>query len=245
VTTSGCKTLDDLNTDFPYLASQGFSKVRVYDIGCPLGIVAEAAASAGLQVVAGLNTIDNVAADIATLIGMFDGNWAPVDTIVVGNEVVNDGGSAAAVVAAIGVARPLLTAAGFTKNVVTVDVFDQIIANPSLCAASDYCAANCHAYFDPDTTADEAGAFVSACATNIAKIANGKSVVITESGWPYQGDANGVAVPSDANQVTAISSLKSAFSSDPAGLFLFQAYDATYKAPGSLGVEQYFGIYGH
>ncbi|KAI1612498.1 cell wall glucanase [Exophiala viscosa] len=245
ITTAGCKTLAEMNTDFAYLASQGFSTVRTYDIGCPLGDVASAASTAGLQLIAGLNTIDNVATDIATLIGMFDGNWDSVNTIVIGNEVVNDGGSAAAVVAALATARPLLTAAGFTKNVVTVDVWSAIIDNPELCENSDYCAANCHAFFDADTVAADAGTYVSGCVSKISALGLGKSIVITESGWPYQGDANGDAVPSVANQETAISALRSAFSSNPGGLFLFEAYDATYKQPGSLGVEQYFGIYGH
>lgn len=245
VTTSGCKTLSDLNTDFAFLASQGFSKVRVYDIGCDLGIVATAATTAGLQLIAGLNTIGNVAGDIQTLIGMFNGNWGPVDTIVIGNEVVNNGGDPNAVVAAINVARPLLAAAGYSNHVVTVDVFSQLITFPQLCQNSDYCAANAHAYFDPNTAAGNAGSFVSGAAAAISKAANGKAVVITESGWPYQGDPNGLAIPSAANQVAAINSLKSAFSGNPGGLFLFQAYDAGYKAPGALGVEQFFGIYGH
>ncbi|KIV82146.1 hypothetical protein PV11_04274 [Exophiala sideris] len=245
ITTAGCKTLAEMNSDFAYLASQGFSTVRTYDIGCPLGDVASAAATAGLQLIAGLNNIDNVATDIATLIGMFNGNWDSVNTIVIGNEVVNNGGSAAAVVAAIATARPLLTAAGFTKNVVTVDVWSAMIANPELCQNSDYCAANCHAFFDPNTVAVDAGTYVSGCVSKISALGLGKSIVITESGWPYQGSANGDAVPSVANQETAISALRSAFSGNPGGVFLFQAYDATYKQPGSLGVEQYFGIYGH
>jgi len=242
---SGCKTADQMNSDFAFLVSQGFGKVRVYDIGCNLGPVAQAAASNGLQLIAGLNTVSNVAADIAKLIGFLAGNWGPVDTIVIGNEVVNNGGNAADVVAALGIARAALTAAGYTKNVVTVDVWSQFITNPDLCTYSDYCAANAHAFFDINTTAEQAGGYVSNIVTKLAAAANGKSIVITESGWPYQGQANGLAIPSPANQQTAVSGLRSAFAGNPGGLFLFQAYDATYKAPGPLGVEQFFGIYGH
>ncbi|KIX00740.1 uncharacterized protein Z518_09805 [Rhinocladiella mackenziei CBS 650.93] len=242
---SGCKDSGTLNSDFGYLASQGFSKVRVYDIGCDLGAVVAAAAARGLQVVAGINTIGNVASDITKLVGMINGDWDPVDTIVVGNEVVNNGGNPGAVVAALGVARPILTLAGFTKNVVTVDTFIAHENNPQLCQASDYCAVNAHAFFDSHTTAEQAGTFVANTVSNIAKGANGKSIVITESGWPYQGSPNGKAIPSPANQQSAIQSLRTAFSGNPGGIFLFQAYDATYKDPGPWGVEQFFGIYGH
>lgn len=242
---SGCKDQNSLNSDFGFLATQGFTKVRTYDIGCDLGVVAAAAASQGLQLIVGLNGIGNVASDISKLIGMINGNWAPIDTVVVGNEVVNNGGDAGAVVAALAVARPLLAAAGFVKNVVTVDTFNAHAQHPELCAFSDYCAANAHAFFDPNTSADQAGTFVSHAVASVAQHANGKPVIITESGWPWQGSPNGLAVPSLANQQSALNSLSLAFSGSPGGLFLFQAYDATYKAPGPLGVEQFFGIYGH
>ncbi|OAP65420.1 hypothetical protein AYL99_01392 [Fonsecaea erecta] len=242
---SGCKDQGTMDSEFGFLASQGYTKIRFYDIGCDLGVATAAAAAQGLQVMLGLNTIGNVAGDLGTLVGMINGNWGPVNTVVIGNEVVNSGGSAADVVAAVAVARPILQAAGFTKNVVTVDTFTAHQNNPQLCQASDFCAVNAHAFFDPNTPASNAGTFVEGVIAPIAQKANGKQVIVTESGWPYQGSPNGQAIPSPANQQTAINSLMSAFSSNPGGLFLFQAYDATYKAPGAFGVEQFFGIYGH
>ncbi|KIW75297.1 hypothetical protein Z517_12071 [Fonsecaea pedrosoi CBS 271.37] len=242
---NGCKDRGTMDSEFGFLANQGFSKIRFYDIGCDLSVATAAAAAQGLQVMLGLNTIGNVAGDLSTLIGMINGNWGPVDTIVIGNEVVNAGGSAAAVVAALAVARPILQAAGFNKNIVAVDTFTAHQNNPQICQSSDFCAVNAHAFFDPNTAANNAGTFVESVIAPISQKANGKQVIVTESGWPYQGSPNGQAVPSPANQASAISSLKDAFSSNPGGIFLFQAYDATYKAPGAFGVEQYFGIYGH
>lgn len=227
------------------MASQGFSKVRVYDIGCDVGAAVAAAAVSGIQLIAGLNTISNVAADVGTLVSMINGNWGPVDTIVIGNEVVNHGGDPGAVVAALAVARPILAAAGFTKSIVTVDTFVAHLNHPELCLNSDYCAVNAHAFFDPNTSADEAGSFVTTAIASIGSNAGGKRVIVTESGWPYQGEPNGNAIPSLENQRAAITSLKSAFAGNPGDLFLFQSYDATYKVPGYLGVEQFFGIFGH
>ncbi|KIY03155.1 uncharacterized protein Z520_01622 [Fonsecaea multimorphosa CBS 102226] len=242
---NGCKDQTEMDSEFGFLASQGYSKIRFYDIGCDLGVATAAASANGLQVMLGLNTIGNVVGDLGTLVGMIKGNWGPVDTVVIGNEVVNSGGSAAAVVAALAVARPILQAAGFTKSVVTVDTFTAHQNNPQLCQASDFCAVNAHAFFDPNTPANDAGTFVDGVIAPIQAKANGKQVIVTESGWPYQGSPNGQAIPSPANQQTAINSLMNAFSTNSSSLFLFQAYDATYKAPGAFGVEQYFGIYGH
>lgn len=240
---NGCKSQSEMNSEFGFLSGQGYSKIRFYDIGCDLSVATAAAAAAGMSVTLGLNTINNLSGDLGTLTGMIKGNWGPVDTVVIGNEVVNQGGDPNAVAGAVNTARGILQTAGFTKNVVTVDTYIAHQNNPQLCAASDYCAVNCHAFFDANTEASQAGTFVK---TAISKIQNnGKAIIVTESGWPYQGSANGAAVPSVANQQTAIASLKSAFGGNPGGLFLFQAYDASYKPPGQFGVEPFFGIYGH
>lgn len=241
-----CKSSAVLNSEFAFLKSQGFSRVRVYDIGCPLGVVAAAAAQNGISLIAGLNTVGNVAGDLAKLINMVNNNWAPFDTIVIGNEVVNNNpGAVSAVVAGLSTARSVLGAAGFKGNIVTVDTFIAHASHPELCAASDYCAVNAYAYFDANTVAQDAGNFVlNTAIAMVQKIANGKQIVVTESGWPWQGQTNGKAVPSRENQQTAIASLKSTFAGSSIPLFLFQAYDASYKAPGHLGVEPFFGIYG-
>ncbi|KAJ9603594.1 Cell surface mannoprotein mp65 [Cladophialophora chaetospira] len=241
--TNGCIPQSQLNSDFGYLSTQGYSKIRFYDIGCDLSVATAAAAAAGFSVTLGLNTINNVNNDLNTLIGMIKGNWGPIDTVVIGNEVISQGGSAGQIADAVNSARGQLQSAGFTKNVVAVDTFIAHQSNPQICAASDYCAVNAHAFFDANTVAQNAGTFVHNVLPTIQN--NGKPIIITESGWPYQGGANGKAIPSTANQDAAIGSLKSAFGGNPGGLFLFQAYDATYKAPGPFGVEQFFGIYGH
>ncbi|KIV96267.1 hypothetical protein, variant [Exophiala mesophila] len=241
-----CKSSSVLNSEFAFLKSQGFSRVRVYDIGCPLGDVAAAASQQGLSLIAGLNTVGNVAGDLAKLVGMLSNYWSVVDTIVIGNEVVNNNpGLAGAVVAGLSTARSVLSAAGFNGHIVTVDTFIAHAGHPELCAASDYCAVNAYAFFDANTAAADAGNFVLNTAIGmVQKIANGKQIVVTESGWPWQGQSNGKAIPSRENQQTAIASLRAAFAGSSIPLFLFQAYDASYKAPGHLGVEPYFGIYG-
>ena len=241
---AGCKQQKELNDEFGFLSTQGYSKLRFYDIGCDLSVATAAAAAAGFSVTLGLNTINNVAGDLGTLIGFIKGNWGPVDTVVIGNEVVNSqGGSPAALANAVNTGRGILQAAGFTKSVVAVDTYMAHQNHPEICQASDYCAVNAHAFFDANNQASDAGSFVKNAISQIQT--NGKSIIVTESGWPYAGSSNVAAIPSPANQQAAIASLKQAFAGNPGGLFLFQAYDATYKDAGQFGVERYFGIYGH
>ena len=70
--------------------------------------------------------------------------------------------------------------------------------------------------------------------------------MVTESGWPTQGDANGVAVPSQGNHETAIQSLKSSFGGGE-NLVLYGMYNDLWKkdSGSTFGAEKYWGIYGN
>lgn len=240
-----CKNAATISSEFSFLKSQGYTMVRIYDIGCPLNDFTAAAAQHGLTSMVGINSIANLQGDLNKLIGMMGGNWASVDTVYIGNELVNTGqASADQVAAAVSTAKGILSGAGFGANVIAVDTFNVMMNDPTICSTSDYCGTNIHAFFDPNTAAPDAGAFVLNAYNKVAATNGGKRIVITESGWPYQGNANGQAVPSPENQNTALDSIRG--SGVPAGsLYFFQAYNAGYKQPGSLGVEQFFGIYDH
>ncbi|RMD42374.1 hypothetical protein DV735_g2791, partial [Chaetothyriales sp. CBS 134920] len=241
-----CKDAATIDRDMTVLSNNGYKLVRTYDVGCDVGLLAKSALNHGMMAFVGINTISNVEADIRKLISYISAAdaWAGVHTVNIGNEIVNNGGSAAAVVAAIGVAKPLLQQAGYTGNIVTVDTHNQHLANPSLCEASSYCAVNAQPFFDPSCDSSEAGNWVLD-RFNAVSAKSGKSVVITEAGWPYGGSNNGAAVASPSDQTTAINGIKQAFSDKPGNVYVFQGFDTAYKAPGPMGIEQYFGIFDH
>ncbi|KAF7198222.1 putative family 17 glucosidase SCW4 [Pseudocercospora fuligena] len=237
----GCKSQDEVNADFAKL--QDFSMVRIYGTDCDqVNTVVTAAKAKNMKVFAGIYDITQAEAEAQKIIAAAKNDWSVIDTVSVGNEVVNAGThSPAEVVAAINVAKGCLKGAGYTGNVVTVDTFVAMIAHPELCQASDYAAANCHAFFDGGKTADQAGDFVYDQAQRVKQACGGKKTVITESGWPHSGATNGAAVPSPENQKTAIASLKSKFTND---LILFTAFDDTWKTnnANTYGAEQYWGF---
>lgn len=239
-----CKDSSAVNSDFEKL--DGYSLFRLYGTDCnQVANVLSAAKSKNAKIFAGVFNIADVTNEVNTIIAAAKNDWSSIDTVSIGNELVNNKqATPEQVIAAIGTARGLLKAAGYTGNVVTVDTFVAMIANPSLCQASDYAAANCHAFFDGGRTAEQAGEFVLEQSKRVADACAGKRVVITESGWPWQGGSNGVAVPSVANQKAAISSLKSSFSKD---LILFTAFDDMWKqdSGATYGCEKYYGILGH
>lgn len=196
-----------------------------------------------MSIFAGIFNIDSAAQDVQTLIKDVGSNWNMIHTVSVGNEVVNSGGPGKipAVLAAIKTVRGALRSTPFTGSIVTVDTFNALIANPELCEASDYAAANAHAFFDPTGTAANAGKWAKNTAQDIKNACGGKKVVITESGWPKQGGCNGSSCPSPENQAAAIKSLKSEFKKD---IILFTAFNDMWKSDSAstYGSEKYWGI---
>jgi exo-beta-1,3-glucanase (GH17 family) len=243
---TSCKSQEQANFEFAQLAGAGFSMVRIYGVDCnQVAMTIAAVAQYNMTIFAGLVNLDNLASNLDSIITHVGSKWHMIDTVSIGNELVNNGLDPGVVVAALDTARGILNPAGYAGRIVTVDVFDQFFNHPELCQASDYCAANCHAFFDNQITADKAGEYVSQTFALIAQAIPGKEIMITESGWPWAGAPNGVAVPSVANQQTAIGSLRAAFANSPGNLILFDSYDAMWKQPGPFGVEQFFGIYSH
>lgn len=235
-----CKDLDTISSDFDTIT--GYNLVRIYGTDCDqVANLMSVASDKGFKLFAGVYDLSSLDDELSTITSAANGNWDLFHTISIGNELVNDGDATVdQVVSALNTARSTLTAAGYTGNIVTVDTFNAMIANPELCTASDYCAANCHAFFDGNVAAADAGSWVAEQAQRVSDAAGGKTTVITESGWPHAGQTNGAAVPSTENQAAALQSLKDNFSDN---LFLFSALDDLWKSPGEYEVEQSWGFF--
>lgn len=238
-----CKTQDDVNEDVAGFGG-AYSLVRIYGTACnQVATVLQAAKNHGLKVFAGVSDLSTLNSEIATIVSAANGDWSSFDTIAIGNELVNSGAASASdVVAALSTARGLLKTAGYTGHIVTVDTLAATLNYPTLADNSDYAAVNCHPFFDPNTPPSGAGSFIKTqMALLRAKLANpSQEIVITETGYPYDGEANGEAVPTLANQAIALSSIQSTLSS--AVIFL-SAYDDAWKtnSAGTFGAETYWG----
>jgi exo-beta-1,3-glucanase (GH17 family) len=171
-----------------------------------------------------------------------NGNWDVVQLFSVENEMVEAHRlTVSAVVDAINQARNQLRGLGYRGPVGAVETVPATVDNPALCDNSDVVMVNCHAFFDRNTQAKNAGTFVKSQVDQLKAACNNKRVVVTESGWPHQGNANGAAVPSPDNQRAALDSIRANFDHD---MFLFSAFDSAWKSDtaATFNAERYWGM---
>ncbi|KAJ6439949.1 glycoside hydrolase, superfamily [Purpureocillium lavendulum] len=244
----GCKSMGDIQQDFDHMAKE-YSLVRIYGTGCDqVANVYSAAKSHGMKVFLGIWDPRHVDDEVNTIISAIKGDWDVVHTVSVGNELVNNGqASPDDIEEAVKSARSTLRAAGYKGPVVTVDTFTAVAKYPQLCAMSDYCAINAHAFFDQTIEASEAGQWLRRTVGNIrAELPGPKNIVVTETGWPMKGRANGMAVPGLANQKLALTSIKDEFAATPGDVILFSAFNDLWKQdnPSTFNADKYWGIGG-
>lgn len=240
----GCKSASEVKSDLASLS--GYDIIRIYGVDCEQVENVLAGLSSGQKVFLGVYDVTAIESALSTIDAAVESyGWDIVHTISIGNELVNDGSATVSDISGyLSTARTALAGYGYTGNIVSVDTFIAVINNPGLCALSDYIAVNAHAYFDGGVTAADAGTWAAEQITRVAAACAAEGVttdvLITETGWPSQGNTNGDAIPSKENQATAISGIKSNCGSSA---ILFTAYNDLWKSAGTYGVEQYFGIY--
>ena len=117
--------------------------------------------------------------------------------------------SASDLLSKIASVKTMVQAAGYTGPVTTAEPSSSFIDNPSLCTSStlDIVGINAHSYFDPYTTPAQCGSFVTNQISITQGACGGKTVFVTEAGYPHKGITNGGNVPSYDNQRIALTSL--------------------------------------
>ncbi|KAK3485295.1 glycoside hydrolase superfamily [Neurospora hispaniola] len=300
---TGCRSPANITSDFATIAqTRLYSSVRIYGVDCSQVLhtlrAASSVSSPPLKLFLGIFSLSDLSSQLTTLIKdvqtfalteklAVDDVWTNmIDTISVGNELVNNGqATPAQVLAAVRTVRQVLRREGYFGPVVTVDTFVAVLNHPELCSSSDvdYCAVNVHPFFDAHTEAERAGEFVRRQVMNLREVITPKSqaqaqgtglsqggttdmigggerrkkrVVVTETGWPKQGNANYRAVPGRWEQKTAVEGVMKAwregsqrgFVGDDGGdfeLYLFTAFDDEWKKAdkGTFYAEQFWGIH--
>ncbi|KAI5953337.1 hypothetical protein KGF54_002708 [Candida jiufengensis] len=243
-----CKSASQVASDIAKL--KDYELIRLYSTDCSGIENVLASMTSNQKLYLGLWNIDSASvqsglAEIKTAISTSSRGWGVVHTIAVGNERVNAGAaSVAQMQTAVDTARSWLktNAPNYTGYIVTVDTLVAYVANPQLCEMSDYLAVNSHPYWDGGVQPSNSGPWLLNQISNLQNVCgSSKEVLITETGWPTQGDNFGQCVPSVQNQVAAIKSINQSLGSK---VIMFTMYNDYWKDPGPYNVEQHWGIFG-
>lgn len=244
----GCKSASEVAADIKLLLS--YDIIRLYATDCSGIPNVLAAMGPSQQLFLGVVNIDQglILGDLGTISSAVQATsrgWSAVHTIAIGNELVNSGQQTpSAIISAVNYARSWLqsNASGYKGYVVSVDTLVAVLGNPSLCDASDYLAVNSHPFWDGGVQPGNSGPWLQQQIQALqSKCNNGKQILITETGWPTEGQSFQSCVPSVSNQVAAIKSIVQLLASQ---VLMFTTYNDYWKDPGPYGVEQHWGIYG-
>ena len=94
-----------------------------------------------------------------------------------------------------------------------------------MCEMSDYLAVNSHPYWDGGVQPENSGQWLLQQIAHLQSVCgSSKDVLITETGWPTQGDSYGQCVPSVQNQVAAVKSIVKSLSDKVIMFTMFNDY---------------------
>ncbi|CAK1363139.1 putative beta-glucosidase btgE [Cercospora beticola] len=244
----GCKSAGEVNSDISKIKSKGFNTVRLYATDCsgPENVGAACKAN-GMSIILGifidtkgLGAAHEQAQDLMDW-GKNGNNWSMVVMVVAGNEAIFSGAVAAQDMASfLTDIKPQFKSAGYNGPITTTEPLNVMQANSAtLCPVIDVVGGNLHPFFNGQYSASQAGELVAQQLKDLAACCGGsKEAYNLETGWPSQGQANGVAVPGEKEQKEAIESIMGKVG----GKSVFLSYeDDTWKAPGEYGIEQHWG----
>lgn len=152
-------------------------------------------------------------------------NEGSVDIAAVGNEVLFRGDQTESTII-----EYLQTVKAKTSGVpiCTVDIYNEWMNRPNLVAATDKILINCYPFWE-GAPIEQAGIYLQEMYRQTKAIANGKEIVIAETGWPSNGEEVGNAVPSLQNQMIYFVEVQSWAAEADVDLFYFSSFDETWK----------------
>ncbi|KAF8077576.1 glycoside hydrolase superfamily [Lyophyllum atratum] len=242
-----CRTQAQWNDLAKNIKAAGFPSLRILGSDCDaFNRASGAAAAEGLTVLAGIYISGNIASSIAATnegLKSFRNAYAKYGPgryvgLTIGNEV-NDNPSA--VIAEVDRARDYLRKAGVSTRISTAHTWVAIRNSPHLCD-TDFVAANAHAFYDGKVAPGDAGNFVMKVVVPALKAAcPGKDIIITETGWPSRGSAQGTDASLSAERQALANINCASRDNTKVSVYAFEYDDQNWKSNDN---ERSFGIFG-
>ena len=194
-----------------------------------------------LQTVVGAwisNDVEKNESEIKELVSL--AKTGMVDVAVVGNEVLLRGElSVEEVITYLERVKSLIPEGIPVAYVDSYYIFDQY---PSLIEASDLILINCYPFWE-GAHIDVSTAYLRYMYKLIKKQAQGKPVIISETGWPSDGESTENADPSNINAMKYFINVNHWANKENIQLFYFSSFDESWKIHHEGDVGQRWGIW--
>lgn len=122
-----------------------------------------------------------------------------------------------------------------------VDAYFEFVDHPRITAACDVLLANCYPFWE-GCPAPYALLYMKDMYQRVARIAGGKRVIVSETGWPTIGKATGGAEPSYENALKYFIDTCRWAHEDEIEMFYFSAFDEPWKVAAEGDVGAYWGL---
>ncbi len=123
-----------------------------------------------------------------------------------------------------------------------VDAYFEFADHPAVTAACDVVLANCYPFWE-GVAAEHALLYMKEMYRRAVGAANGKKVIITETGWPNKGTPERGATPSLESAMKYFIDTYQWAAQDGIEVFYFSAFDETWKVDAEGDVGAYWGLW--
>jgi len=123
-----------------------------------------------------------------------------------------------------------------------VDAYFEFVDHPRVTEACDVLLANCYPFWE-GCPADHALLYMKEMYRRVVNVANGKKVIISETGWPNVGTPTKGSVPSFENAIKYFIDAYQWAEQDGIEIFYFSSFDETWKVDAEGDVGAYWGLW--
>ena len=122
------------------------------------------------------------------------------------------------------------------------DAYFEFIDHPRVTQACDVLLANCYPFWE-GCPADHALLYMKEMYRRVVNVANGKPVIISETGWPNIGTPTKGSVPSFENAIKYFVDTYQWAEQDGIEIFYFSSFDESWKVDAEGDVGAYWGLW--
>ena len=123
-----------------------------------------------------------------------------------------------------------------------VDAYFEFADHPRITEACDVLLANCYPFWE-GCPAEHALLYMKEMYYRVVGVANGKRVIISETGWPNIGTPEGGAVPSFENAIKYFVDTYRWAEAEGIEIFYFSSFDESWKVGAEGDVGAYWGLW--